>query len=61
MSDGLDDPIPANSKETFNLKKIAEQYSGNDWWIYIVNLAEMQKSKGNFCSPTGIKGGTVKG
>ncbi|HPD77945.1 MAG TPA: vWA domain-containing protein [Spirochaetota bacterium] len=45
MSDGLDDPPPANSKETFNLKKIAEQYSGNDWWIYIVNLAEMQKSK----------------
>jgi hypothetical protein len=45
MSDGLDDPPPANSKDTFNLKKIAEQYSGNDWGIYIGNLAEMQKSK----------------
>jgi len=45
MSDGLDDPPPAKSKERFDLKKIAEQYSGNDWWIYLVNLAEMEKSK----------------
>ena len=45
MTDGLDDPPPAKSREKFDLKKIAEQYSGNDWWIYLVNLAEMQKSK----------------
>lgn len=45
MTDGLDDPPPAKSKERFDLKKIAEQYSGNDWWIYLVNLAEMEKSK----------------
>lgn len=45
MSDGLDDPPPGKTKERFDLKKIAEQYSGNDWWIYLVNLAEMQKSK----------------
>jgi len=44
MTDGLDDPPPSNRKETFDLKKIAEQYSGNDWWIYLVNLAEMEKS-----------------
>ncbi len=45
MSDGLDDPPPANSKEKFDLKKVAAQYSGNDWWIYLVNLDELQKSK----------------
>ena len=45
MSDGLDDPPPGKTKERFDLKKIAEQYSGNDWWIYLVNLAEMEKSK----------------
>jgi hypothetical protein len=45
MTDGLDDPPPAKSKERFDLKKIAEQYSGNDWWIYLVNLSEMEKSK----------------
>ncbi len=44
MTDGLDDPPPAYSKERFDLKKIAEQYSGNDWWIYLVNFAEMEKS-----------------
>lgn len=45
MTDGLDDPPPSKSGERFDLKKIAEQYSGNDWWIYLVNLAELQKSK----------------
>ena len=45
MSDGLDDPPPSRAKEKFNLKKVAEQYSGNDWWIYLVNLDELQKSK----------------
>lgn len=45
MSDGLDDPPPTNVKEKFDLKKVADQYSGNDWWIYLVNLDELQKSK----------------
>lgn len=45
MTDGLDDPPPGKGGERFDLKKIAEQYSGNDWWIYLVNFAEMQKSK----------------
>jgi Mg-chelatase subunit ChlD len=45
MSDGLDDPPPDNRKESFNLKAISQQYSGNDWWIYLVNLQELQKSK----------------
>lgn len=44
MSDGLDDPPPARIKDKFTLKTIADQYSGNDWWIYMVNLADMQKS-----------------
>lgn len=44
MSDGLDDPPPNKDKDRFSLKKIAEQYSGNDWWIYLVNLADMKKS-----------------
>lgn len=45
MSDGLDDPPPAKVKEKFDLKKVSAQYSGNDWWIYLVNLDELQKSK----------------
>lgn len=45
MSDGLDDPPPTHGKEKFDLKKVAAQYSGNDWWIYLVNLDELQKSK----------------
>ena len=45
MSDGLDDPPPGKYKEKFDLKKVAAQYSGNDWWIYLVNLDELQKSK----------------
>jgi len=45
MSDGLDDPPPSHVKEKFDLKKVAAQYSGNDWWIYLVNLDELQKSK----------------
>jgi len=45
MSDGLDDPPPGHEKESFDLKKVAAQYSGNDWWIYLVNLNELQKSK----------------
>ena len=45
MSDGLDDPPPSSVKEKFDLKKVAAQYSGNDWWIYLVNLDELQKSK----------------
>lgn len=45
MSDGLDDPPPTKVKEKFDLKKVSAQYSGNDWWIYLVNLDELQKSK----------------
>lgn len=42
MTDGLDDPPPG--KEAFTLKSVAEQYQGNDWWIYVVNLSEMEKT-----------------
>jgi hypothetical protein len=44
MSDGLDDPPPAQRKDAFNLKTISDQFAGNDWWIYLVNLDAMQKS-----------------
>ena len=42
MTDGIDDPPPG--KETFTLKSVAEQYQGSDWWIYVVNLADMEKT-----------------
>lgn len=43
MTDGIDDPPPG--KETFTLKSVADQYQGNDqWWIYVVNLKEMEKT-----------------
>lgn len=44
MSDGLDDPPPAQRKDAFSLKTISDQFAGNDWWIYLVNLDAMQKS-----------------
>jgi len=45
MTDALDDPPPGKRKQKFNLKKIADQYSGKDWWIYLVNLADLKGSK----------------
>ena len=42
MTDGIDDPPPG--KETFTLKSVADQYQGSDWWIYVVNLSEMEKT-----------------
>lgn len=44
MTDALDDPPPGKRSDQFDLTKIAEQYSGKDWWIYLVNLAELQNS-----------------
>jgi Mg-chelatase subunit ChlD len=44
MTDALDDPPPGKRKDQFDLTKIAEQYSGQDWWIYLVNLADLEKS-----------------
>lgn len=44
MSDGLDDPPPSLRKDAFSLKAISDQFAGNDWWIYLVNLDAMQKS-----------------
>jgi len=44
MTDALDDPPPGKRGDQFDLTKIAEQYSGKDWWIYLVNLADLQKS-----------------
>ena len=45
MTDALDDPPPGKRKDQFDLTKIAEQYSGQDWWIYLVNLADLEKSE----------------
>jgi len=44
MTDALDDPPPGKRKDKFNLKNIADQYSGKDWWIYLVNLANLKES-----------------
>jgi len=44
MTDALDDPPPGKRGDKFDLAKIAEQYSGKDWWIYLVNLAELRDS-----------------
>lgn len=45
MTDALDDPPPGKRGDHFELAKIAEQYSGKDWWIYLVDLADMKKSE----------------
>lgn len=45
MTDALDDPPPGKQKDHFDLTKIAEQYNGKDWWIYLVNLSDLEKSE----------------
>ena len=44
MTDGIDDPPPGKEKDAFTLKDVAAKYSDNDWWIYVVNLSEMEKT-----------------
>ena len=45
MTDALDDPPPGKKGDQFDLTKIAEQYSGKNWWIYLVNLSDLEKSE----------------
>ena len=47
MSDGLDDPPPGHVRDKIKLTDVTDKYEGrgNDWWIYISNFQDLQKSK----------------
>jgi len=47
MSDGLDDPPPANVRDRFKLSDVTDKYQGrgDDWWIYISNFQDLRSSK----------------
>ena len=43
ITDAIDDPPPYAREHRYDVKKIAKQYSGNEWFIFFVNLGQMQK------------------
>lgn len=45
LTDALDDPPPARRHERFDIKKIAKQYNNKDWFIFFVNLGDLQTSR----------------
>lgn len=44
MTDGLDDPPPAKRGNDFSLEAITNDYSGKDWWIYLVSFSELKEN-----------------
>lgn len=45
LTDALDDPPPGRRHERFDIKKIAKQYNNKDWFIFFVNLGDLETSK----------------
>ena len=43
ITDAIDDPPPHALQHRYDVKKIAKQYSGNEWFIFFVNLGQIQK------------------
>lgn len=44
MTDGIDDPSPGASQSKFNIKDIASNHEGKDWWIFLVNFNDMKQA-----------------
>jgi len=45
LSDALDDPPPWHSGARFNIKSIAEEYSGKEWFIHFVSLGNLKQNE----------------
>ncbi len=45
MTDALDDPPPGKRKESFDIKSVASDYAGKDWWIYLVSYSDLKKNE----------------
>jgi len=43
ITDAIDDPPPDARKYHYNIKNIARQYSGSEWFVFFVNLGQIQK------------------
>ena len=45
MTDGIDDPPPYALKSRLDIKEISSRYEDKNWWIFLVNLVDLKKSK----------------
>ncbi|HMB20988.1 MAG TPA: vWA domain-containing protein [Spirochaetota bacterium] len=45
LTDALDDPPPWQGGSHFNIKSIAEKYSGKEWFIHFVSLGNLKQNK----------------
>ena len=45
LTDALDDPPPWHAGAHFNIKSIAEEYSGKEWFIHFVSLGNLKQNK----------------
>ncbi len=45
LTDALDDPPPGRRHERFDIKKIAKQYNNKDWFIFFVNLGDLETGR----------------
>lgn len=45
LTDALDDPPPGRRHERFDINKVAKQYNNKDWFIFLVNLGDLETSR----------------
>ncbi len=45
LTDALDDPPPWQGGAHFNIKNIAEKYSGKEWFIHFVSLGNLKQNE----------------
>lgn len=45
LTDALDDPPPWQGGAHFNIKSIAEKYSGKEWFIHFVSLGNLKQNE----------------
>ncbi len=45
LTDALDDPPPADRDKQLDINSLAGQHSGEDWYIYFINLGELASNE----------------
>lgn len=43
ITDAIDDPPPAARGHRYDIKTIAQQYSGSEWFVFFVNLGQVKE------------------
>lgn len=44
LTDALDDPPPVEKNKQLNIESIASKYSSQDWFVYFINLGELENN-----------------